>query len=159
MSRFGRFVAFTLLGGVSLTLLACATIMQGTRQEVSIASTPTGATLTIDNGEVANTPYAAKLKRKDKHTIKIELAGYQPYELAMSRGTSGWVWGNIVFGGLPGLIIDAISGGMYKLRPEEIQAALAQQGAHVDRQSDMLVVMVTLRPDPTRERVGTLVRE
>jgi len=147
------------IGTSLLSLLACATIMQGTRQEVSIASTPSGATVTIDNGEVAKTPYAAKLKRKDKHTIKIELPGYRPYELATSRGTSGWVWGNIVFGGIPGLIIDAIAGGMYKLKPEEIQAALAQQGAQVDLQSDMLVVMVTLQPDPTWQRIGTMVRQ
>jgi len=157
MPRLSRFSTFALLGGVSLGFVACATIMQGTRQEVSIASTPTGAKVTIDNAEVAKTPYAAKLKRKDKHTIRIELDGYQPYELATSRGTSGWVWGNIVFGGIPGLIVDAITGGLYKLKPEEIQATLAQQGAHVDRQSDMLIVMVTLRPDSTRERIGTLV--
>ncbi len=159
MTRMHRCIARTLTGGMSLALLGCATIMQGSRQQVSFGSTPSNAALTIDGNQVARTPYVAKLKRKDMHIIKIELEGYQPYELAMSRGTSGWVWGNIVFGGLPGLVVDAIAGGMYKLKPEEVQAALAQQGAMVDRQADMLVVMVTLRPDPQWERIGTLTPE
>jgi hypothetical protein len=156
MSRIQKSLALTLAGGLTLALVACATIMQGSRQEVSFGSTPSSAALTIDGNQVGSTPYAAKLKRKDKHIVRIELAGYQPYELAMSRGTSGWVWGNIVFGGLPGLIVDAITGAMYKLKPEEVQAALAQQGARVDRQSDMLVVMVTMRPDPRWEPIGSM---
>lgn len=156
LKRWQKCLWLSVFGGITLGLAACATIMQGTRQEVSIGSTPSGAKLTIDGVEVATTPYAANLKRKDKHSLKIELDGYLPYELAMSRGTSGWVWGNIVFGGLPGLVVDAISGGMYKLKPEEVQASLAQQGAQVDRQSDMLVVMVTLHPNPEWEWIGGL---
>jgi hypothetical protein len=149
-----RFVLFTSGGG--LLVAACATIMQGSSQEVSIASTPTGARLLLDGTESGKTPFVASLKRKDKHVIRIEMEGYQPFEMPLGRGTSGWVWGNIVFGGLPGLAIDAITGGMYKLKPEEVQATLAQSPVAVTGDGDALVVTVVLRPDPDWERIASL---
>ena len=148
-------IVFFALGG--LLVAACATIMQGTSQEVSVSSTPTGARVLVDGAEMGKTPLVASLKRKDKHVVRVELEGYQPFEMALGRATSGWVWGNIVFGGIPGLAIDAITGGMYKLKPEEIQATLAQSAAlSTDPETDRLVVTVVLRPDPAWERIGTL---
>ncbi len=142
--------------GVVLGSWACATIMQGSNQEVSIASTPAGARVTVDGLEAGRTPVVAKLKRKDKHNVRIELEGYAPYEMAFARSTSGWVWGNIVFGGIPGLAIDAITGGMYKLKPEQVEAALGSSTAEVRREKDLMVVTVTLRPDSAWERIATL---
>jgi hypothetical protein len=150
-----RFLLTAMGGG--LLVAACATIMQGTSQEVSIASSPTGARLFLDGVDAGKTPLAASLKRKDKHTIRIEMEGYQPFEMALGRGTSGWVWGNIVFGGLPGLAVDAITGGMYKLQPEQVQATLSQATAAMDDRTDALVVTVVLRPDPTWEKIGNLI--
>ncbi|MBK8003916.1 MAG: PEGA domain-containing protein [Gemmatimonadetes bacterium] len=74
-------------------LPACATIMQSASQEISVSSTPTGAKVLVDGTDMGKTPYVASLKRKDKHVIRIELAGYQPFEMPLGRGTSGWVWG------------------------------------------------------------------
>ena len=150
----------TLAAALLLTLPACATIMQSASQEISVSSTPTGAKVLVDGTDMGKTPYVASLKRKDKHVIRIELDGYQPFEMPLGRGTSGWVWGNIVFGGLPGLAVDAITGGMYKLKPEQVQATLAASTAlegSVRRDKDLLVVTVVLRPDSTWERIGSLV--
>lgn len=159
MRRTRWWVLAPLVGLLPAALAACATIMHGTTQEVSVASSPTGAKVTVDGKEVGQTPVVADLKRKDQHTIRLDLDGYNPYELRMSRGTSGWVWGNIVFGGVIGLAVDAITGGMYKLKPEDINATLSPGTASVDRQGDLLVVTVVLRADPAWERVGTLERE
>jgi len=149
-----RFVLVASGGGILVA--ACATIMQGSSQEVSVASTPTGARLFLDGTETGKTPFVASLKRKDKHVIRIEMDGYQPFDMPLGRGTSGWVWGNIVFGGLPGLAVDAITGGMYKLQPEQVQATLAQATAAIDDRTDVLVLSIVLRPDPTWERIGTM---
>jgi hypothetical protein len=93
--------AWAMVGTVCAAgLVGCATIMHGSSQELSIASSPTGARVLVDGQEHGRTPLVADLKRKDKHVIRIELDGYMPYEVALARGTSGWVWGNIVFGGL-----------------------------------------------------------
>ena len=91
--------------------------------------------------------------------MRMELEGYAPYEATMTRGVSGWVWGNIVFGGLVGLAVDAVSGGLYKISPEQVAGQMAKQGASVQSTKDGLYVTVVMSPDPTWQRIGTLERE
>ena len=144
-----------LAGGLALTA-GCATIMHGSSQEIAIGSAPTGARVIVDGVAAGVTPYVADLKRKDKHVIRIEMDGYEPFEMPISRATSGWVWGNLVFGGLPGLAVDAITGGLYKLKPEEISASLREQGVSVAEGADYLVVAVVLEPQAGWEKIGEL---
>jgi hypothetical protein len=139
-------------------LTACASIMQGTSQPIGISSSPTGAEVTVSGVSLGETPLVADLKRKDHHIVRIQLDGYEAYETTLSRGVSGWVVGNILFGGLIGLAVDAISGGMYKLTPEQISANLSR--ASVDSsEEDLLFIQVVLSPDPSWERIGQLQRE
>lgn len=84
------------------------------------------------------------------------MEGYEPYEVSFTRSTSGWVWGNIVFGGVIGLAVDAISGGLYKLSPEQVQAELRRSDdvARTIRPSEGGVyVFVTLEPRVEWERL------
>src|SRR6476660_10190694 len=90
----------------AIAITGCATIMHGTGQDVGISSTPTAAAVTIDNQPSGQTPYVAKLSRKDTHIVHITAPGYAPADLTLTRKTSGWVWGTIVFGGLIGLAVD-----------------------------------------------------
>lgn len=135
---------------------ACGTIIHGTRQDVGVSSTPTGAQVVVDNMPLGQTPVVAKLTRKDNHVIRITMPGYQTFETNVTRSLSGWVWGNIVFGGLIGLAVDAITGGLYKLRPEQVTGTLAT--ADVRSEQGGLYVAVVLAPDPSWEKVGQLTR-
>jgi hypothetical protein len=135
--------------------LACASIVHGSRQSVAFTSAPSSARVTVDNQLVGNTPVVAKLTRKNKHIVRIELEGYSPFETTLARRTSGWVWGNIVVGGLIGLAVDATTGAMYKLTPEEINGTL---GPVTSMTRDGLGVVVVLRADPAWEKIGSLVR-
>ena len=146
-----RFIALTL---VTASLSGCATIMHGGNQPVGISSNPTGAQVFVDNAVVGVTPVTATLSRKDHHTVRVEMPGYAPYEMKLTRGMSGWVWGNLVFGGIPGLAIDAISGGLYKLTPGEVNASLTRPTAL--RGGDALMIAVVLSPDPSWEKVGQM---
>ena len=139
------------------TMLAgCATIMNQTTQAIGISSSPTGASVTVDSMPHGKTPVVAKLSRKDHHVVTIELAGYQPYEATLTRRVSGWVWGNVLFGGLIGLAVDAMSGGLYKLTPDQIVAQL-QKGARASLfQEDGVYIAAVLSPDPTWEKIGQL---
>ncbi len=47
--------------------------------------------------------------------------------MALNRKVSVWVWGNIVFGGLIGLPIDALTGGLYKIEPDVVSAELIRR--------------------------------
>jgi uncharacterized protein YceK len=139
-----------------IVIAGCATIMHGTKQQIGFSSTPSGATVMVDNSEKGVTPVIVKLSRKSNHIVKMVVPGYKPYEATITRGTSGWVWGNIVFGGLIGLVVDAISGGIYKLKPEQVEAILAKEGASITKDGDVIYVTVVLTPDPSWEKIGAL---
>lgn len=133
---------------------ACGTIIHGTRQDVGVSSSPTGAQVVVDNMPLGQTPVVAKLTRKDNHVIRITMPGYQTFETNVTRSVSGWVWGNVLFGGLIGLAVDAISGGLYKLRPEQVTGTLSTADVRSDQGT--IYVAVVLAPDPSWEKVGQL---
>lgn len=141
---------------VLFLIIGCATIMQGTKQNIGISNNPSGAKVIIDGRIIGNTPLTEELSRKDNHFVKIELDGFIPYETTLTRKLSGWVAGNIIFGGLIGLAVDAITGGMYKLTPEQIQAELKKSGMSMKLYEDELFITFTLIPDPKWEKIGEL---
>ena len=52
--------------------------------------------------------------------------GYEPYSAALTHSVSGWVWGNVFFGGLIGLAVDAGTSNLHNIEPEHIQANLTK---------------------------------
>lgn len=146
-----------LVGIAVLVMSGCATVIHGTRQDVGISSTPPGASVTIDNLQSGTTPVFAKLRRKENHVVRISLPGYQSTDLTLTSSVSGWVWGNIAIGGLIGLAVDAISGGMYKLSPEELSAALGATSARtVTKSTDGIYVVVVLKPETSWVKIAQL---
>ncbi len=144
------------LGALSLALSACASIIHGSNQKVQVASTPSAATVTLDGVNKGATPVLLELKRGAEYAVRIEMAGYTPYEMKLKRGLDGWVWGNIVFGGPLGVIIDATTGAMYKVKPGSVDAALSRGDLTSSRTRDRLHIGVTLHVDSSWERIGTL---
>ena len=153
-----RTITQFLLGISFLTFLTgCCTIIHGTRQSIGIASNPSNASIWVDRNFVGNTPMIVEMSRKDNHLVQIELMGYQPYEAVFSKQISGWVFGNFVFGGVIGLAVDAISGGIYKLTPDQIQAELHSNHVAYSKQSNESCIMIVLEPDPSWQKIGNLV--
>jgi hypothetical protein len=96
---------------------------------------------------------------KDTHKIRVTMAGYQPFEMVLTRHVSGWVWGNLLFGGIPGLAIDAITGGLYRLTPDQVNAQLQKSQVQAADGRNVLLLTVVMHPTPGMVRIGTLVRE
>ena len=143
---------------LAVLIYGCATIMHGTSQDIAISSNPSNGKVTIDGNILGNTPLTTSLSRKDIHSVKIELDGYHPFESKIMKETSGWVWGNIIFGGLIGLAVDAITGGLYNLTPEQVQAELREMKSQASfkKDSDKLFITVTLSPKPEWKKIGQL---
>jgi len=139
-----------------LLLTGCATMINGTKQTVGIASTPGFADVKIDNQYVGKTPITVKLKRNSDHVIRIELDGYEPYELICSREMSGWVFGNLVLGGPMGLAIDVISGGVYRLTPEQVRADLREERMAYCKKHGKSTVAVVMKPESSWKKIGQL---
>lgn len=137
-------------------LTSCATIMHGTTQNMGISSNPSAANVWVDRQFVGQTPLTVQLKRNENHFIHIELEGFQPYEIICTRQLSGWVFGNVIFGGVIGLCVDAVSGGIYRLTPEQINAELHQQRISYKTGSETSYIAIVLEPDPSWEKIGQL---
>lgn len=115
---------FILLSCLSV-LAGCATIVRGgSHQGVGISSTPPGAKVTVDGVLSGVTPVIVDMKRNKDHTVEVALDGYSIWSGTLEPSVSGWVWGDIAFGGLIGLGVDFISGGAYQLYPENFSATL-----------------------------------
>ena len=175
-----------------LAVAGCASIMHGRFQTVAISSTPSGCALTIDGIPFGTTPVAVDLRRRGPkedtdradthlpgtmhrqpvrnpkrktHLVRVEMQGYEPFEIMLNRKVSGWVWGNIVFGGFIGWAIDAATGGLYKIEPDEVMATLAEKhpkgredGARLRHDQETIYVKVVLKPDPSWQKIGVLHR-
>ncbi len=150
-------IASIAAGALALALVSgCASIVQGTSQEIAISSVPSGATVTSNGVIIGKTPLVADLRRKSSHILRIELQGYEPYEIALARSISGWAWGNIVFGGVIGLVVDFATGGIYKLTPEQIEADLRPAVTTTKLEQDAIVLHVVLEAKPEWEKIGQI---
>ncbi len=118
----------------------CASIVSGGLQTVPINSTPANAKLEItdiNTGQCilsTNTPFSASLKRdsgyfsKSCYKIRVSKEGYAPKEVTLEAGVNGWYFGNILFGGLIGmLIVDPATGAMWSLSEDPINISLVQE--------------------------------
>lgn len=139
-----------------LLLASCATIVHGTNENVSISSNPSNAKVFVDHKYVGATPKIVTMSRKEKHVVRIELEGYQPYEMTLSPHLSGWAFGNIVFGGFIGLAVDAVSGGLYQLTPDQINAEMLKNEVAFSKKGDETVVAFVMHADPSWKKIGSL---
>lgn len=152
---------------VALLLTNCAAIVHGNKQLVDISSQPAGAKVYIDNHVYGTTPTTVKLKRsgrfpgessyKKNYAVKIELDGYYPYEMKINRTVDGWFFGNIIIGGLLGIIIDAASGSMYRLTPDQVITTMGRNSS-VMKNGDDIYIAVSLEIDPEWEKIGQLAK-
>jgi hypothetical protein len=99
----------------TLALGGCATVVRGTTEEVAVQTEPPGAEARTSNGfGCPATPCAINVPRKDPFILTVTKAGYQPEQVTVNTtiqggGTAGLV-GNVVSGGIVGVVVDASSG-------------------------------------------------
>ncbi len=117
-------IRIALVACFSVLLCSCSTIINKTTQEISIKSEPGNAKLSIDGKKFGTTPQVVNIDRGMNHLVKLELAGYEPYEIQITTEMSSWVWLNVFNGFIPGFAIDYLSGSMYCLFPTDIAVAL-----------------------------------
>ena len=152
-----------LLGlGALLTLsTGCASILGGGgTKAVKMTSSPSGVNFTIidEKGEIihkGHTPQLVNLKTgksfgTKKYTVAFHRDGHPSREEILKSRLNHWYWGNIIFGGLIGmLIVDPATGAMWTL-PEEFEVDLASTPAITgDHQSLQHIRVVSKDEIPT----------
>ncbi|AGC76621.1 PEGA domain-containing protein [Nonlabens dokdonensis] len=140
-----------------LVFSSCATIISGSRQMVEINSEPSTAKVYINEVEIGNTPIQKNLKRNQEYSIILKLDGYETYETKLEKKFNAWYIGNIGFGGLIGIIIDPITGAMFKLKPEEIDGS-PKSGTTYNVDNGNLFITISMEIDADAEKIGQLQR-
>jgi hypothetical protein len=111
-------------------LASCAAIMSSSHQKITFNTAPAGATVEVSDAMgmpagSCETPCSLDLKRKREYKVVISKTGYAPVEMALDRSSNGWIWGNLLLGGVIGLVIDFTSGSAYKLSPKDLNVTLS----------------------------------
>ncbi len=167
MERLGKSKALPILLFLVIALNGCASIILGRTQKIPIDSSPSDARFKIEdlrNGKiihVGKTPFTVTLDRgsgyfkSGRYNVTIEKKGYQPRQF-MIEGSwlNGWyLGGNSVFGGLFGwLVLDPITGAMWKLKPREITGYLVANTSMNNGEG----LTIALRSEVPEELVGEL---
>jgi hypothetical protein len=85
-----------------------------------VTSTPPGAAVTANTGESCTTPGQLKLKRNVSHELAASYPGYQPENKKLESHLDGMFFGNLLFGGIPGMLVDWATGSAGKLTPDQV---------------------------------------
>jgi hypothetical protein len=152
-----RLIAGIVILELLLSLSGCGTIFNGSRQNIAISSVPEGASVFINSQPFGETPLTVSLKRSDSYVVLLEMPGYEPYEVIFSRSKSPLFW--LSAPTLIGIAVDLLSGGMYRLSPDEVQAQLEQKSISLSESEDGFFITAVLHPDPSWEKIGTLTRK
>jgi hypothetical protein len=138
---------------VALCLSGCASIINGQTQAVSIQSVPAGANVTVTNkaGETIHAgtaPVTLTLKRgagyfkSESYTFTFTKEGFANKEMTVSGGISGWYFGNLLLGGLIGMVgVDPATGAMY-IFAETVMGTL-ESASKTSQSSQTLTVVST----------------
>ena len=121
----------------------CAYILSTDSQDISISTYPAGAQVVITTTggiEVfsGTTPVQAHLKRKNKYFVDVSLEGHESKRIYLEQSLNPKTFWNILVGGIPGLIIDGVSGAIWNLEPETVMITL--QTANINGKDHQVLV-------------------
>lgn len=163
MSFTKKIAAMTALGVFSLCT-GCASIVSDSQYPVSITSTPDNAKFVITNKsgytiQQGVTPSIVTLQagagyfKSGQYTIKVSKEGYADTTYTLTGSIDGWYWGNILLGGLIGmLIVDPATGAMYKL-PATVNIGLNQAVGIADKSSLTIATLDSLSEEQKAQLV------
>ena len=138
------------LAGLVLASTNCASIVSKSTYPLNISSNPSATVSVTDHNGMeifrGETPTIVSLKsgagffKRASYQVKFTKDGYNDKVVPVNFKTDGWYWGNILIGGVLGmLIVDPATGAMYKLETEFISETLTRTEAVADQ--PMLKIM------------------
>ena len=116
--------------------VGCASVTRGTTENISISSTPAGATAELsglDNPTTCVTPCVVVAKRSADITVTVTKEGYEPQVIPLTKevpgtGAAGFA-GNLIVGGIVGMGVDAATGAALDHKPNPVIVTLQPAAA------------------------------
>ena len=142
MNIFTKTIAFI---AIVITFTSCASIVSSSKWPLTVKTTPAGAQVQIINRRgisvfTGQTPATLLLKSgagffaNESYMIKLTMPGYAEKTIPVKCSLNGWYFGNILFGGLIGLlIVDPATGAMYRLDVNYIDEPLTPTNTTADK--------------------------
>lgn len=153
------------LSSMLLFATSCASIVSKSSYLIAINSTPSEAKISITDKNgiefyTGQTPANLKLKAgsgffgKARYQVKFEKAGYATKTVPVEFKLDGWYFGNILLGGLIGmLIVDPATGAMWKLETDFINETLVQSTLNIDNNNELKVYELNDIPTEWKEHL------
>lgn len=124
-------IRLLLAAAIAVPCCGCASVTRGTTENISISSTPAGATAEITGLDVPTacvTPCVVQAKRNADITVTIAKEGYEPQVIPLTKeipgtGAAGFA-GNVLVGGLVGMGVDAVTGAAMDHKPNPVTVTL-----------------------------------
>lgn len=118
--------------GAACLLANCATVTRGTTSEVKFESEPSAAQVTLSTGQTCTTPCTMNLPRSQGFVTSFAKEGFKPAQVTVTTqvqgaGTAGLA-GNLLVGGVVGVVVDAASGASLDHVPNPVRAVLEPAG-------------------------------
>jgi hypothetical protein len=162
-----RLLVVTLLATFAITS-GCATIVKGSSQSVTVNTVPAAASclLSRDGKEMAvvnPTPGTIQVgKAMGTISIKCTKIGYQDAAGVLASEFQAMTFGNIIFGGIIGVAVDAASGAMNEyppivtitMIPEEF-GSVAERDVFFDKMKQTLLQ----ESEEVKQRIRTVCKE
>lgn len=101
----------------------CATIIDGNKQAIAITSEPSGAIAQVGSYRIT-TPGQVTLKRGKSYAVTCSKEGYETATSKIRCSIAPWFWANILLGGIPGMIVDGVTGAYGQLAPDIVHVKL-----------------------------------
>ena len=149
-----------------LTQTGCASIVSQNTKNININSVPGGAKIEIldERGCVVfngKTPVNINLKTGESYfhaksyTVNFMKEGYEQRTALITSTINSWYYGNILIGGLIGmLIVDPITGSMWTLNPEILNIKLDEKTVSMnDGEKHISVVTLNNVPEKYRDKL------
>jgi hypothetical protein len=115
---------------LAMSVGACATVTRGSHEAFVVETEPSGASVETSNGlSCEATPCTfARVERKAQFTVTITKPGYRTWTGTVTHHTAGagaaGMAGNVLVGGLIGVVVDSSSGATQDLIPNPLHVAL-----------------------------------
>ena len=124
-----NYLVATALMASGFALSGCATVVNGTSQDLAFNSEPAGAVVELHTGQNCVTPCTFSMKRGDDASVTINKPGFQPVTVYIQSRLAGSTFGNIILGGGIGAVIDGSNGASNRLYPNPVYVRLVPVGA------------------------------
>jgi uncharacterized protein YceK len=126
----------------SVFINGCCTVTQGTTQKLAFNSQPEGAMVEYNGRQLGKTPLSIDVNRKittidPKFSFVME--GFETQTQPVIVKGCGCLWGNIVVGGLLGILVDSVSGANVAYTQDSYSALLLPKGQAANQNKNDMV--------------------